>query len=141
MNDTSQVLKEIEESLTEGPRNVVELVDDLLPTFQKQAMVLKWNDGKCCFHCLPDGALDSRGVPIPRSVFRSVLARMAVLCNQNVPDSVTPYGGEGELLWRGQHFRMVFANNNQEGCFLEIFPIETSIGRTASKESSLREDD
>jgi hypothetical protein len=36
-------------------------------------------------------------LPLPKSVFRAILARLAAMCNERIPDSVSPYGGEGEL--------------------------------------------
>ena len=37
-------------------------------------------------------------VPLPKSVFRAALARLAALCNERNPGSVSSYGGEGELV-------------------------------------------
>ncbi|MGL4423621.1 MAG: hypothetical protein ACRCZF_23390 [Gemmataceae bacterium] len=37
-------------------------------------------------------------VPLPKSVFRAALARVSALCNEQHPDSVTPYRGEGEVV-------------------------------------------
>ena len=34
---------------------------------------------------------------MPKSVFRAALARIATLCNERNPNSVSPYGGAGEL--------------------------------------------
>ena len=56
-------------------------------------------------------------IPLRKSVFRAVLARVAVLCNELRPDSVTPYGGQGEL--RGganlqAEFSVKFVNTAEE---------------------------
>jgi hypothetical protein len=40
---------------------------------------------------------ESIEVPLPRSVFRAILARIAALCGERMPNPVSPYGGEGEL--------------------------------------------
>jgi len=37
------------------------------------------------------------GIPIRKSVFRAILARVAAVCNERVPNSVSPYGGHGEV--------------------------------------------
>ena len=37
-------------------------------------------------------------LPLRKSAFRAILARVAVLCNERCPNSVSPYGGQGELL-------------------------------------------
>jgi hypothetical protein len=39
---------------------------------------------------------ESTDVPLPKSVFRAILARLAALCNERTPNSVSPYRGEGE---------------------------------------------
>lgn len=52
-------------------------------------------------------------VPIPKSAFRAILARLAALCNERAPGSTSPYGGEGELLAGGSSpaaFRVSFTN-------------------------------
>jgi hypothetical protein len=36
-------------------------------------------------------------VPLPKPVFRAVLARLAALCNERNPGSASPYGGEAEI--------------------------------------------
>jgi hypothetical protein len=40
---------------------------------------------------------ESVAVPFQKSVFRAILARLAALCNEQSPDSVSPYGGASEL--------------------------------------------
>jgi hypothetical protein len=51
-------------------------------------------------------------VPIPKSAFRAMLARLAALCNERAPASTSPYGGEGELLvgTDAAAFRIAFTN-------------------------------
>ena len=36
-------------------------------------------------------------LPFRKSVVRAALARIAVLCNEHTPHSVSPYGGQDEL--------------------------------------------
>jgi hypothetical protein len=38
---------------------------------------------------------------VPPAAFRAILARVAVLCNEYSPNSVTPYRGEGLLTVEG----------------------------------------
>ncbi len=35
---------------------------------------------------------------VGKSVFRAILARVATLCNEQSANSVSPYGGQGELV-------------------------------------------
>lgn len=37
-------------------------------------------------------------VPLPKSVFRAVLARLAALCNEQKAGAVSPYGGLGQIV-------------------------------------------
>ncbi|HUY35359.1 MAG TPA: hypothetical protein VMV69_21625 [Pirellulales bacterium] len=56
-------------------------------------------------------------LPLRKSVFRAMLARMAVLCNERTPNSVSPYGGRGELTFGVNPtvvFRVIFANTGAE---------------------------
>ncbi len=59
------------------------------------------------------GDIQEATVPLPPAAFRTILARIAVLCNERSPNSVTPYGGEGLLALEGQSstvFRVAFVN-------------------------------
>ena len=133
MEDSHAHLKEVADILSGEPRPVVDLVEELLPAFRTQAMRLEWEDGTCRVTCLPVDETDVSAVPFPRSAFRAILARIAVLCNEYELGSVSPYGGDGEFVWESQHFAVSFSNNNQEGCFLEISPVSSTIERDASR--------
>jgi hypothetical protein len=64
-------------------------------------------------------------VPLRKSVVRAALARIAVLCNQLNPNSVSPYGGQGELLIGADSttaMRVVFVNTPDEQS-LELAPL------------------
>ena len=133
MEESHAHLKEVSDILSGEPRPVVDLVEELLPAFQAQAMRLEWEDGTCRMTCLPvDETNVFSAVPFPRSAFRAILARIAVLCNEYQPNSVSPYGGDGVIVCESnyvsfgresKHFAVSFSNNNQEGCFLEISPV------------------
>jgi hypothetical protein len=45
--------------------------------------------------CRADGETSDGIAPLSGSIFRAILARVAVRCNEHVPDSVTPHGGKG----------------------------------------------
>jgi len=62
---------------------------------------------------LGDEAQQMLDVPLRKSTFRAILARVAVLCNERVPNSVSPYGGQGELAMGANPtvvFRVAFVN-------------------------------
>ena len=80
------------------PRGVVGLVDDLLGLCRVHQLRLRFADGKCSIRRLGTDDADALVVPIPKSVFRAALARIAALCNEQHPGSVTPYRGESEIV-------------------------------------------
>lgn len=79
------------------PRGVVGLVDDLLILCQEHPLRFHFQDDHCSVHLLDVDTQNPVELPIPKSVFRAALARVAALCNEQIPNSVTPYRGESEL--------------------------------------------
>ena len=98
-------------------RGVVGPVDNLLGLCQEHALQLDWQANRCRVRPLGAEPRDSTEIPLTKSVFRALLARMAVLCNERNPGSVSPYGGEGEV-WVGTSppsvFRVAFTNTPGE---------------------------
>ena len=78
-------------------RDVVGLVDELLGLCREHGLQLDWQANKCRVSRHGAGPQEAIEIPLPKSVFRAVLARIAVLCNERTPNSDSPYGGEGEL--------------------------------------------
>ncbi len=98
------------------PRAVLGLVDDLLELCREQPLAVSFRDGKCFVSFAADGNKQSE-VPLPRSAFRAVLARIAALCNEQRPNSVSPYGGAGEVCVGNDSrttLRVVFTNTPEE---------------------------
>lgn len=93
------------------PRGAVGLVDDLLELCRGGPIRIEYDDGRC--HVRLAGA-DPTAVPLPKSAFRAALARVAALCNERVPGSVTPYRGVGELADPHAAYRGVFINTPDE---------------------------
>jgi hypothetical protein len=79
------------------PRGVVGLVDDLLGLCRLYQLRISFRDGRCSVRRLGADARDSLDISVPKSVFRAALARIAAICNEQHPESVTPYGGEGNI--------------------------------------------
>jgi hypothetical protein len=98
MNSLSTFPDLVRSALTTPTRGILGLVDDLLAISCEQGIQLDWQAGRCrvCFR--EGGPTTCIEVPMRKSVVRAVLARIAVLCNQRKPNSVSPYGGKGELL-------------------------------------------
>jgi hypothetical protein len=78
-------------------RGVVGVVSELLALCSEQGLRLEWHAGHCRVCPLTNGQEVPTDVSLPRSAFRAILARVAALCNERSPGSVSPYGGEGEI--------------------------------------------
>jgi len=97
MNNPSLSSELIRQLLRPTQRGVVGLVDDLLESCRAQELQLDWHADQCRVRASGLEPEEFIAVPLPKSVFRAVLARLATLCNERNPGSVSPYGGEGEL--------------------------------------------
>src|SRR5205085_3750383 len=76
---------------------VVGLVDDLLLVCQERGLEVDWQADRCCVRSFSGESEDLIEVVLRKSVFRAILARVAALCNERHPGSLSPYGGQGEL--------------------------------------------
>ena len=97
MNHPTPFADRIQRAFEPSRRGVVGLVDDLLGLCRDQQLRFDFRDGRCYVRPLGTDVQEPVEVPLRKSVFRAVLARVAALCNEQRPDSVTPYRGEGEL--------------------------------------------
>src|SRR5208282_6197046 len=97
MSTTSTVSKTIWQIILQPSRGVAGVVDDLLMMCRKDNLQLEWQDGRCHLGSLVGDWEDWIDVPVRKSVFRAILARVATLCNEQRPDSVSLYGGQADL--------------------------------------------
>jgi hypothetical protein len=117
MTDAFQFPSLIRRAFEPGERGVVGLVDDLLGFCGERGLRLDWQDDQCRVHWLGLEPNDFAEIPLGKSVFRAMLARIAALCNERTPNSVSAYGGEGELSIptdRPAVFHVEFANTPGE---------------------------
>jgi len=77
---------------------VIGLVDELVAICAQERLELDWRAGNLHVRSLKHGWEEQISVPLRKSVFRAILARVAALCNEHVPNSVSPYGGHGQVL-------------------------------------------
>jgi hypothetical protein len=89
--------EQLQRVFSPADRGVVGLVDDLLRLCQGQGLQFDWHANQCRIRPLGPEPREAAEIPLPKSVFRAILARMTVLCNERMPNSVSPYGGAGEL--------------------------------------------
>ncbi len=95
MNTTSPATELVRNAFASPTRGVIGLVDDLLAATRHAPLRMEWRHGLCRVQFGDDAWIEA---PLPRSVVRAALARVAVLCNTFKRDSVSPYGGAGKLI-------------------------------------------
>src|SRR5438132_1432009 len=96
---------------------VAGLVDELLTLCQEHDLQLDWQADRCRVRSRKGDWEELIDVPVRKSVFRAILARMAALCNERTPNSVSPYGGQGEFSASTNSpavFRVTFSNTPAE---------------------------
>jgi hypothetical protein len=112
------------------PGPILDRVDELVALSRLCPLRLDFAEGKCRIHFTTDGALSDSAIcsvdlPWRHGIFRTALARIAALCNERIPDSVSPYGGTGELTVPGDPptvSRVAFSNKSGD-CWLDIRPV------------------
>lgn len=117
MNTTSQLAGLLRSALAHPGRGIVGLVDDLLRLCPESGLRLDWQADRCRIRALPDDSEALLDLPLRKSVVRAILARVAALCNERNPRSVSPYGGQGELsvgVNPPAVFRVTFTNTADE---------------------------
>lgn len=97
MNTTAQLSGIIRGILTQPTGGIIGLVDDLLLICLEHGLELDFQVDKYRFRSFDGGWEEFADVSLRKSVFRTILARVAALCNERNPNSVSPYGGQGEL--------------------------------------------
>jgi hypothetical protein len=125
MSQVSPFPERLQKAFEPTPRGVVGLVDDLLGLCREQGLQFRLQESRCFVHPLGVEAAGLADVPIQKSVFRAMLARVAALCNERLPNSVSPYGGQGELSTEAAPstvFQVAFTNTPGEQR-LEVRPV------------------
>ena len=88
----------LKEAFIKPKRGVLGMVDDLAEASREHGWRLDWNAGRCRVCPMGnDPACEAFELPLAKSVFRALLARVAALCNQRAANSVSPYEGLGEF--------------------------------------------
>ena len=59
-------------------------------------MELAWRSNACHARIRQGTVEETLDLPLRKGVIRAILARVAALCNERQPGSVSPYGGRGE---------------------------------------------
>jgi hypothetical protein len=102
-------------SPTQG--GIVGLTDQLLAACVGSDVQFKRVGNRCVCNWTVNGETKEAQAPVPPAAFRTILARVAALCNEYSPNSVTPYRGEGLLTVKGPPptvVRVAFVNTPDE---------------------------
>ena len=96
---------------------IVGLTDQLLEACVGSDVEFKRVGNRCVCNWTVNGETKEDVMPLPPAAFRTVLARIATLCNKYSPKAVTPYGGDGLLTVEGPPptvVRVAFVNTPDE---------------------------
>jgi hypothetical protein len=126
MNTRSEAAAAFRDAIEHPDRGVIGVVDDLLRLCREKGVQLDWTADCWRIRPLAGGSDELLDRPDRKSVFRAILARLAVLCNDSSPGSVSPYGGQGSLSIESDpmmRFHVSFLNTPQEQ-WLKLCPIQ-----------------
>jgi len=97
MNHSSPIAEVLRPILVHPRDGVVGLVDDLLQTCRQYRLQIDWQLDHFQMRSPETDWEVLTELSIGKSTFRAVLARVAALCSQHHPASISPYGGRCEL--------------------------------------------
>jgi len=73
------------------------MADELIAASRDHSLRFEWKAGISTISVLDARSGETIQAAMPRSAARAILARIAVRCNEHVPQSVSPYGGEAVI--------------------------------------------
>ena len=117
VGDNAQYQKRLQEIFRPGPNGVIGLADDLLVLCREADLQLTWHDGQCHVRTLGEESPEAINIPLQKSVFRALLARISALCDDRSSEPVSPYGGEGRIAIPATPsgcYHVVFSNTKDE---------------------------
>lgn len=126
MNDRANYLAVIDEMLLHPTGGIVGLVNDLLLLCEKHHLEIDWQP-KCYRIRSGNGPWEEISTrPYRPAIFRDMMARLAVLCNEQPPNDVSFYGGQGRFSTQSNAvFHVNFVNTPAEQ-HLQLIPIRIS---------------
>jgi hypothetical protein len=117
VNPSRTVQDCLRQAFAKTPRGVVGLTEQLLGACAGGHVEFERVGDSCVCRWGGSGEVQEATVPLPPAAFRTILARIAVLCNERSPNSVTPYGGKGLLAVEGEAatvFQVAFVNTPEK---------------------------
>src|ERR1700721_537018 len=120
MNATQILAEMFHPDHDHGGKGVFGLIDEILTYCRINQRKMKWEQGSVEIQTIDGITEEQISVALRTSVLRTVIARLAALCNQRQTNSVSPYGGEGEFLDDrppATTFRVAFCNTPDKQWF------------------------
>lgn len=117
MKTASEFSEALQRIFTDPTSGIVGLVDEFLAICREYNLQLDWKIDRYRVRPLGGEWEEWPDAPLPKPAVRGLLARLAALCNEQAPDSVSPYGGQGQLSADGDPsvvFRITFVNTPAE---------------------------
>jgi hypothetical protein len=122
-------LDALRDAILKPTRAFVGVVDDVLNLCHANNLQIDWCMETCRVQRLGVESADTLNVPLRKSVFRAILARVATLCDEQAPGSFAPFGGQGELkMGAGTILRLSWMNTLGEQK-LTVIPIQSEANR------------
>ncbi len=97
MNSAAALADALARAFDPPASGFVGIVDNLLHLCRGGDLELAWRSNACHARIRQGTIEETLDLPLRKGVMRAILARVAALCNQHVPGSVSPYGGRGEI--------------------------------------------
>ena len=135
MNNPFPLSNRLARALTTPTGGALRLADELLAASHEQDIRVGWQAGRCQVSIPSSEPPEQIEVPVQKSVIRALLARVAALCNERVPNSVSPYRGTGEVAIDPKRvIRVKFVNTPDEQS-LELSPAWREAGQPTEVQS------
>ncbi len=97
MNISATDIEDLRNAIMQPTDGVVGIVDEVIARCQRNEICVVWSDDKCRVRYKGSNEEKVIDVPLRKSIFRLILARVAAVCSEKDCDSFSPYGGHGEL--------------------------------------------
>jgi hypothetical protein len=93
MNHSASLTERLQVARRPTGDGVIGITNRLLDMCRQQNLYFEWHEGICRVQTLGADTPESAEIPLQKSVFRAILARISHFCNE-----VSPYGGEGDIV-------------------------------------------
>lgn len=113
MISTSTINDRLQRAFRPTQHGVIGLTEQFLAACIGADLEIKRVGDRCVCLWTEGGNAEQAPLPIPPAAFRTILARVAALCNERSPGSVSPYGGEARLAVGEAEVFVKFVNTPQ----------------------------